>query len=161
MSVGKMFRTQGTDLYFVSSTGDVLRLNCITEAPDPVGGDRPDIDITCLESLAREFVSGLETPSDGTFPFILDADSDAHTELFALKDSGENTQWYLGMSDDDTDPTLDIDDNLEHPEERSGFIFTASVRNLELAGPLDEVWRGTVTLRRSGTTDRQILPTPE
>jgi len=163
MSVEKLFRTQGTDLFFVApgESPAILRVNCITEAPDPVGGDRPDIDITCLESEARDFVSGLETPSDGSFGIILDGDSDAHDALFDLKDSGENTEWYLGMADGDDEPTLGSGDALEHPATRSGFIFTGSVRNLELAGPIDEVWRGTVTLRRSGRTDRQILPTQE
>lgn len=157
----KRFRTQGTSLYFVApgNSPEVLRVSCITDAPDPVGGDRPEIDVTCLESLARETMSGLESSTEATFGIIYDADSEAHDALFDLKDSGENTEWYLGLSDAETTPDLNTAGELDHPGDRSGFIFTASVSNLELAGPLDEVWRGTVTLRRSGRTDRQILPT--
>lgn len=161
MPVGKSFKTQGTDLYFNSpgSPGGIVRVGCITEAPDPVGGAAPQIDTTCLESIEREFERGLPTPASSTFTFILDGDSEAHDELFDLKTSGEVIEWYLGMSDATTDPTLDSSGNIEHPADRSGFIFSAYVEDLTLPGPLDEVYRGTVTLQRSGAPNRQILPT--
>lgn len=160
MAVGKSFKTQGTDLFYNSpgSPGGIVRVGCITEAPDPSGGPAPQIDTTCLESTEREFVRGLLSPASSTFTFILDGDSASHDELFDLKDSGEVIEWYLGLSDATTAPTVS-GDSIVHPVDRSGFIFSAFIEDLTLPGPLDEVYRGTVTLQRSGAADRQILGT--
>ena len=146
-------KSQGTELYFVdtltSGTPAVTKLTCPTGISG-LGGARDQIDTSCLDATDRSFLPGLGNPGQVSVPFNLDPTSASHDILFDLKEDGAVLNWIVGLSDGTAAPTIDSDDDMTPPANRSYFKFAAYIAdvNIDIAG--NDIVKGTLTLQRSG-----------
>lgn len=148
-------KTQGTQLYlidrFTSSEPAIVRFACPTGITG-LGGPKDQIDTTCLEVTDdATSVSGLGRPGQVTVPFNLIPSAFSHQTLFDLKESGDVLSWIACLSESNTAPQLDSNDEFDPPADRTSFRFRAYIAdvNIDIAG--NEIVRGTLTLQRSGT----------
>jgi hypothetical protein len=145
-----VLKTQGTELFFVSS-GAVVKLACPTGITG-LGGAADQIEVTCLDTLDdKEYRRGLGNPGSVSVPFNLIPTDASHQVLFDLQDSGDVISWLIGFSDATTDPTLDSNDNFVVPASRTCAQFQAYVSDVNVDIATNEIVRGTLTLQRSGT----------
>lgn len=148
-------KTQGTALYFVkpdTPTGAAVKVTCPTGISG-LGGAADQIDVTCLDATDdRAYVRGLGNPGQVTVPFVLKAGDASHADLVALKEAGTSVEWMVCMSDATTAPTVTASTNsFAALTSRSNIKFTGYVADLTLDGATNEVWRGTMTVQRSGS----------
>lgn len=154
--VDNNFETQGTHLYFVdtvsSSVEAVVRLTCPTSIPGVGGGTKDRISTDCLDNVSgfHTYIGGLADAAEVTVPFILYKGDESHQVLLALRRSNDIVGWYVGLSDDDADPTMDSDFDLVSPVTRTGFSFRGYISNLTFDAEGNEVVRGSVTIQRVG-----------
>ena len=147
-------KTQGTHLYFVkpgTPTGTAVKVTCPTGISG-LGGAADQIDVTCLDATDdRTYVRGLGNPGQVTVPFVLKAGDVSHADLVALKEAGTSVEWMVCMSDATTAPVVTVSTNtFTALTTRSNIEFTGYVADLTLDGATNEVWRGTMTIQRSG-----------
>lgn len=147
-------KTQGTALYFVkpgTPTGTEVKVTCPTGISG-LGGAADQIDTTCLDDTDdRQYVRGLGNPGQVTVPFVLKAGDASHADLIALKAAGTSVEWMVCMSDATTTPTVTVSTNsFTALTTRSNIEFTGYIADLTLDGATNEVWRGTMTIQRSG-----------
>lgn len=148
------FETKGTHLYFVNDDGDeVMRLACPTGITGVAGGTKDTIDTTCLDNTSdtRTNIGGFADASEVSVPFILYDGDTSHQELFVLKQSGTVVAWMMALSDGTDPPTL-ASDGLESPANRTTFKWNGYVSNLTVDAAINDVVRGTVTIKPSGGT---------
>lgn len=153
MTVGTV-ETKGTELFFVdtvtSSVASVVKLSCPTGITG-IGGAADQIDITCLDSIEREFARGFQNPSAISVPFNFIPSANSHQVLFDLKDSGETVGWLIALSEGTIAPVLDSDDQLVPPAGRTSLAFQGYVADLNIDIATNEIVRGTLSIQRSGT----------
>ena len=141
-------KTQGTNLYFID-TGTVKTMTCPTGITG-LGGTRDQIETTCLNATDdKSYVSGLGNPGQVSVPFVFENVAD-HKLLLALHDSGEVTDWMIGLSDGSTTPTV-VSGQLVMATTRSAASFDAFVADINIDFATNEVVRGTMTLQRTGS----------
>ena len=141
-------KTQGTNLYFVSSAA-VKTLTCPTGITG-LGGARDQIETTCLENTDdKTYLSGLGNPGQVSVPFVFDPSAADQKLLYALHDSGEVISWMVGFSDATTVPTI-VSSVLTMATTRSAAQFSAFVADINVDVATNEIVRGTLTLQRSG-----------
>lgn len=141
-------KTQGTQLYFIDGAA-VKTMTCPTGITG-LGGSRDQIETTCLNDTDdKTYVSGLGNPGQVSVPFVFDNVAD-HKLLLALHDSGNVTDWMIGLSDGTTTPTI-TSGQLVMANTRSSASFDAFVADINIDFATNEVVRGTMTLQRTGT----------
>jgi len=148
------FETKGTKLYFVNEASNaVLSVSCPTGITGVAGGTKDQIDTTCLDETGdvRTSIGGFADATEVQVPFILYDGDASHQELFVLKASGSVRAWMVALSDSTTAPTL-ASDGLESPTARTTFKFDAYISNLTIDAAINDVVRGTLTLKPSGQT---------
>jgi hypothetical protein len=156
-------KTQGTHLFFADPNAAggpaIVKFACPTGASG-LGGAADQIEDTCLDATVdKTYQRGLGTPGQVSIPFNYIPSSASHAALFELKDTGENVDWYIGLSDGTAAPTL-VDDALVPPlaSARSGFKFQGYVADYNIDIATNEIVRGTVTVQRSGPVLRYGKP---
>lgn len=147
-------KTQGTELFFVdtlsSSVAALVKLVCPTGITG-LGGARDQIEKTCLDTTGdRVYEAGLGNPGTVNVPFNLIPRETSHALLFALKSAGTVLSWIACLSESTTDPTLDTDDTIIAPTDRSTIEFEGYIADVNLDIATNEIVRGTLTIQRSG-----------
>lgn len=146
-------QTKGSELFFVdgltSTTASVVKMACPTGITG-LGGAADQIDITCLDSIEREFVAGFANPGQITVPFNLIPSQTSHQVLFDLKEAATNFPCMICLSEGTAQPNLDTNDNLDAPAGRTSFGFMAYIADVNLDLATNEIVRGTLVLQRSG-----------
>lgn len=132
--------TKGTTLQM--SNGDSpetwVTINMVTGIPGLRGGSAPDIDVTNLASTAKEYAAGIPDTQDISIPIIYDPDDTGHVALeTAFADQAART---FKVTLTNSPPTV--------------FTFSAVVKEFGLDANIDDVWRGTLTLKRSGAVTK-------
>jgi hypothetical protein len=74
----------------------------------------------------------------------------SHQELFALKDVGDTLQWIALLSDGTSAPTLNSNEDIQPPADRTSFMFNAYIADVNIDIASNDVVKGTLTLQRSG-----------
>jgi hypothetical protein len=151
------FETKGTHVYFVNPAGNAVRqLTCPTSVEGLNGGTKDVIDTTCLSETGafRTNIGGFADPQEVQIPFILYDGDQSHADLKTLQDSGAVVAWMVALSDATTEPTL-ASDGLEAPTGRTTFKFDGYVSNLTFGAAINDVIRGNLTVKPSGTTTYQ------
>lgn len=141
-------KTQGTELYYANAAATVLKVGNIT-ALGEISSPADDIDVTTLDSTAREFVQGFKTPGDFTFPIVFNSQNASHTALLALKTAGTERNWGIYFSEVATPPTASSS-LLVGPTTRTRIVFNGYVKDIQFAFEANDVVRGTVTIKVSG-----------
>lgn len=158
-------KTQGSELFIAdtlsSSVAAVLKMACPTGITG-LGGPADQIDTTCLDNTEdRSFARGLGNPGQVSVPFILKPWETSHQVLFDLKEAGDTLSMMICLSDGSDPPTLDSNDALAAPADRTSFGFSGYIADVNLDIATNEVVRGTLTVQRSGAvTPYWNGPTP-
>ena len=142
-------KTQGTNLYFIVS-GQVKTMTCPTGITG-LGGTRDQIETTCLNATDdKSYVSGLGNPGQISVPFVFTPSDTSHQTLLDLHDTGDVTEWAIGLSDGTAAPTI-VSGALAFGSTRTYASFDAFVADINIDIATNEVVRGTLTLQRSGS----------
>lgn len=119
-------KTQGTNVYIIDPDAvggaAVIGIECATSLGG-MGGGRDQLDITCLEGLARSYEPGLIAPSTATLSLNFDPSNSSHMRLHEIYEAGTKFDMAIGFSDGTAAPTLGSDDLFDLPTSRS-FITT-------------------------------------
>ena len=147
-------KTQGTEIYLLDETdtlNEVRKLGNITDLGEfgPVAGD---IDVTNLDSTAKEYFSGLVDNGTITIGFNYDPADVSQQTLNSLA-GGANKRFVIGCSEAGTDVTYSAGFTI--PTDRTTLDFQASVQGMPKGASVDDVWRGTISLRVSGAITTQ------
>lgn len=147
-------RTQGTELYFVdalsSSVASLVKLACPTGITG-LGGAADQIEDTCLDNQGdKTYQRGLGNPGQVSVPFNLIPRDVSHQLLFDLKDAGTTINWAACLSESSTAPTLDTDDTIIPPADRTTLEFEGYIADVNIDVATNEIVRGTLTIQRSG-----------
>jgi hypothetical protein len=153
MTIGTV-KTQGTELFFVDTTSSsvaaLVKLTCPTGVTG-LGGAADQIEDTCLDATTdKSYVRGLGNPGQVSVPFNLIPRAADHQLLFELQAAGTTLAWILCLSESTTDPTLDTDDTIIAPADRSSFEFSGYIADINIDVATNEIVRGTLTIQRSG-----------
>lgn len=129
-------KTQGTKLQ-LAGTASPVTYSAIANVTSlsGLGGQKGDIDITNFDSLAKEFLTGLEDPGSVQAEINYAPADTTQTELWTLKNSGDLRVWRITLSGASPAPY---------------FQFSATVQQFQINFQTDDVVRATVTLRVSG-----------
>jgi len=144
-------KTQGTELYLLdvfSSPQRVLKIANLTSV-DSLGGAASDIDVTNLDSTAREYLVGLQDNGTASFGLNLNPQDDSHQVMFAIA-GGARYSWAIGAADGVSPPTLGVGDSFTLPTTRTWFTFSASVQEASRNFAIDDAIRIQGGLRVSG-----------
>lgn len=142
-------KTQGTRLYFAVDESDIFKVACPTGITG-LGGARPQITKTCLDSLEQEYEGGMPDPGEVSVPVNFINRSAAHQALADLFESGDSVSWMVVESNQSNAPTaLDSNGRLVSPGPTTKE-FLGHVANLEFDYQTNEIVRATLTIQRSG-----------
>lgn len=142
-------KTKGTRLFFVYSTTEILKVDCATGISG-LGGPGDQIEITCLDSVEREYEKGFKNPGAISVPINFIPGSAAHQALIDLDDSGEIVSWMIVLSDQQSDPqSTSTDGRLVSPGGTT-VEFLGYVADFEIDIQTNEIVRATLTIQRTG-----------
>lgn len=143
-------KTQGTYLWTIDPADEsLLAVACITSL-DGVDSTNEQIETTCLQDLARTYVSGLATPGQATFGINFDSSESSHTRLFQLKQDGTTLIWAIGFSDGTAAPTVDTGGGFDLPATRTFVQFNGFMTNFPFNFAQNSVVQTTVSIQVSG-----------
>lgn len=153
-------KTQGTSLFVLipGSTPTIARVTCVKEVTGVGAGAKDQIDVTCLEDTEdRQYVAGLATPSAVTMSVNYDPSDGEYESLLDLKESGENTQFFLGLSDGAKTiaPTLTAGVPT-FPTTRSFLEFTGFISEFPFDFAQNTVITSAISVQRSGSIVRHL-----
>jgi len=156
-----VIETKGTKLYFAGRTtspGEIMKVACPT-AINGLGGPGDQKDVTCLDSTEMEYVRGMKNPGAITVPINFIPQSLSHQTLIDLDESGDVVDFMIVLSDNLLPPVaIDVNNHLVSPGPTS-VRFQAYVADFAFEVSVNEYWRGTLTLQRTGAKEWD-LPTP-
>lgn len=148
-------KTQGTQLFVIDPADDsVITVTCVTSLSG-LTSPIDQIETTCLDSDAREYVAGMATPGQAQFGINFDPQDASHLRLLALKNSGTTLDFAIGFSDGTAPPTVDSD-GFVLPATRSWLTFGGFLTDLPFDFSLNAVVTSTVSIQVSGA----VLLTP-
>lgn len=146
-------KTQGTQLFLIdeeaSGGPEILAIECTT-ALSGLGAPREQIETTCLESDAREYVGGLSTPGQLSVTINFDPQNESHFRIYELWKANDNIKMAIGMSTPLTPPTLDTDGEFVFPNTRNYISFEGYVADLPIEAALNAVFTATIPIQVSG-----------
>ena len=148
-------KTQGTHLYIVdpdASVGsEILRIECSINI-DGISAPRDQIEITCLEDVARQYESGMPTPGQMTVGVNFDPSKPSHVRIYELWSAGTKFDAAIGYSDGTAAPTLASDDeSFDFPTSRSYMeLKDTYVADVPQSFALNAVVTANVSLQLSG-----------
>lgn len=151
--------SQGTELYFhnlTTSSGSPTRVVCVTSISG-LGGARDQIDTTCLDNTGdRTYVGGLGNPGQVQVAFNVHKNEASHEDVLNLKESGEVVSWGIYTSDGVGVPTVDSNGMLQPVAGRGSAIFDGYVSDVAIDIQGNDIWKGTITIQRSGTVSYDL-----
>lgn len=152
-------RTAGTTLWFLdpdSGGCTAVQVGCPTSITG-LDSTVDQIEITCLDDLARRYEAGLATPGTATITLSLDPQDYSHVRLLDLKKAGTTVQWAIGFPESQAAPTgsTDTEGNcvFDLPTSRSWMTFEGFVNSFTPDFSLNSVIGATVGVQVSGDPD--------
>jgi hypothetical protein len=131
---------------FVDIDGQVTKVGCPTSISG-AGTTNEQIETTCLGSTARNYQKGLATPGELSFDIRFDPNDASHIALKELHKAGTTTEWAIGFSDGDSEPT-----NLDGMTftARSGIVFSGFMTSFEFSFEMSDVIGASIGVQISG-----------
>lgn len=144
-------KTQGTMLYFIDPANlAVVKVGCPTNITG-LSVPRDQIEVTCLDSSAREYVAGMGTPGTATFAINFDPQDPSHVRLNQLYNQGVTLDWAIGLSDGTAAPTGDTDSaGFTFPPTRTFIAFDGFVNDFPFDFALNSVVTSNLGIQVSG-----------
>lgn len=147
-------KTQGTQIYIIDpdATGgpEVLTIQCAisVEGPD---APREQIEVTCLEDIARAYEAGLITPGTLTVQINADSSNASHVRLHELYVDGTKFDMAIAWGNGTAPPTIGSDDSFDFPTTRDYIaMYETYVSNFPFNFSLNAVVTSSVTFQLSG-----------
>ncbi len=143
-------KTQGTELYYIDpDTFAVAKVGCVTTLTGLTAG-RDQIEVTCLDSDAREYLAGMATPGAAQFTINADPTDTSHVRLHELYTEGTTIDWALGWSDGTgTAPTSDST-AFTLPSTRTWITFSGYLNDFPFDFALNSAVTSNVSIQVSG-----------
>lgn len=143
-------KTQGTYLYTIDPADEsLLIVGCVTSI-DGVDTTNEQIETTCLDSLARTYLSGLATPGQASFGLNFDTAEASHVRLHQLKVAGTSLVWAIGFADATTAPTVDSGGTFDLATSRSWIRFNGFMTSFPFSFAQNAVVTSSVGIQISG-----------
>jgi hypothetical protein len=143
-------KTQGTELYFIDpDTFAVTKVGCVTTLTGLTAG-RDQIETTCLDSAAREYVAGMATPGAAQFTINFDPADTSHVRLHELYVEGVTLDFALGWSDGTGVAPTEDSTAFVTPTSRTWILFEGFIQDLPFDFALNTVVTSNVSLQLSG-----------
>lgn len=156
--MGAVIKSQGTELYWASGPTAVTKAVCITSVSG-LGGAREQLEVTCMDDTQdKAYESGLGSPSPVTVGFNIHKDELSHEALLALKATGAVVSFGIYGSDAVTAPTA-VASVMQAVTGRVSMRFSGYVSDINIDIQSQNIWRGTVTIQRSGAVIFDLTPT--
>jgi len=143
-------KTQGSQIWVLDTTQSppaLLKIGNVSQYGD-FGPQGNDIDVTNLESVAMEKLSGLPDNGDVTLNINL-ADIVSHRWVYDNV-NGDRFRFLIGYSDGTNAPTVGALDTITPPTGRTSDGFLASVKSARKSVNTNDAIRATVALVVSG-----------
>ena len=154
-------KTQGSQIWVLDTTQSppaLLKIGNVSQYGD-FGPQGNDIDVTNLESVAMEKLSGLPDNGDVTLNINF-ADIVSHRWIYDNV-GGDRFRFLIGYSDGTSAPTIGALDTITPPTGRTCDGFLASVKSARKSVNTNDAIRATVALVVSGeivTTWKSLYP---
>lgn len=146
-------RTKGTELFFVynNSNGyNLVKLGC-PKGISGLGGSKPQIDETCLDSLEMEFGPGMGSPGAITVDLDFDPSKASHADLINLDENDTTVTWIVGFSDGTALPTVNNSTGIvTYPTTRTYIDFQGYIADLPLDFKVNANVASAASIQRSG-----------
>jgi hypothetical protein len=143
-------KTQGTELYFIDpDTFAVRKVGCVTALNGLTAG-RDQIETTCLDSEAREYMAGMATPGAAQFTINFDPADASHVRLHELYVAGTTLDFALGWSDGTGIAPTSDSTAFDLPTTRTWIAFEGYVSDLPFDFALNSVVSSQVSIQVSG-----------
>lgn len=131
---------------FIWDEGSVVaaanKVGNITQLGD-VGGETEDIDVTTIESLAREYENGFD--DNGTVDITQNLTSNEYTTMAVRKDSGQDIRWGISAFNKKGTQVLGL--------QGKGIIKSAKLTGISVSGLL----QCTSAIRINGVIDNDFV----
>jgi predicted secreted protein len=98
----------------------------------------PVVDVTTMDSTAREYITGLKDQGEITFELIFVGNNAQQQGIRTDLANGSARDWKLVLYDHATEAS------------RTTLSFTGVVTQFAITGQIDDAWRGNVTIKLSG-----------
>lgn len=149
-------RTQGTEVFMLDSAASppaLVKIGNLSGMGD-FGPQSDDIEVTNLDSTAKEYLVGLPDNGEATLSINIDNQSDAHRLLSGLAGTDQRRYFAVCYSEGTTDPTIAAGEIVPPAAaNRSSSVFFAAVKSFRRSVPTNDVVRVTVALRISGAIE--------
>lgn len=156
-------KTQGTQLFILdptSSSGcEVLAVEC-SVSMSGLGAAREQIEVTCLENDAREYVGGLATPGALTVTVNFDPANESHYRLYEFWKANTDFSLAIGFGPETSIPDVDTACEFDFPTDRTFIEAAGYVSDLPLEIALNSVVTAAIPIQLSGeyTIFRKVAP---
>lgn len=157
-----MILTKGTQLYILDPRtvpfGEVItKLEC-PKSITGLGLTTPQIDTTCLDSDAMEFVPGMSSPGAATVGLDFDTAKASHMLIEDLNKNQVVAQFAIGLADGvNIAPTgVDSQGDFILPTTRTWIVFEGYIADLPLDFAINSTVQSNFTIQQSGR--REIIP---
>jgi len=142
----------GTDVPPTTNTATVptlVKVGCPTGITG-VGGAKPQVPTTCLDSTEQTFFPGMANPGQMTVNLDFDPSKISHSNLWDMFNADVITTWVIGASDGSAAPTINTAGVISYPSTRSYVNFDGYIADLPLDFQLNSVVKSTMQVQRSG-----------
>jgi len=151
-------KSQKTEIYWASAPTAAMKLVCPTSISG-LGGARDQVDTTCFDDIERTFLPGLGNPGQVTVAFNVHKGALSHGAVLALKAAGTVVSWGIYSSDATTAPTV-VASVMQPVVDRVSAIFRGYVSDVNIDIQGNDIWKGTITIQRSGEVSFNLLTSP-
>lgn len=147
-------KTQGTQLFIIdpspSAGPAVLTVECAISI-DGISGSREQIEITCLEDIARAYEAGLITPGTMTVTIQSDSRNASHVRLHELYVAGDKFDAAIGWGNGTAIPGVGSDGSFDFDDTRDYIaMYQTYVSDFPFNFELNAVVTSAVTFQLSG-----------
>jgi len=155
--MGTTIKSQGTELFWATDATTNKRV----VAPNGIsglGGAKDRIEDSSLDNLTdKTYVGGLGDPGQVTVGIILKKGETLHDDLVSLKNAGNEVSWGIYSGDAVTAPTT-VASIMQPVVGRVSAIFLGYVADLNVEISGNDIWKGTITIQRSGAVSYDFTP---
>lgn len=153
--MGTAIKSQKTELYWASAETTATRVVAVSSISG-LGGAADQIETTTLDNdTDKTFIGGLGNPGQVTVAFNVHEGEVSHEDLLALKASKEVVSWGIYAPGTGT-PTA-LASVMQAVATRASAIFSGYVADINVDIGANDVWKGSVTIQRSGGVTFDLL----
>lgn len=141
-------RTQKTEVYILDTT--IKKILNVADVGE-FGSQADDIDVTNLDSTAKEFLTGLADNGELTLQINVNPADPVHQMLSESAGTGVRFPFCVALSDGTTPPTGTAGVITPPADtDRTSFVFSASVKSFRFGIKQNDAVRAPCVLRISG-----------